>query len=259
MSRPLHRGPSFGERVREGVASAGRVLLGCLGLVLVFALGGGALSGFLGGGAAPTGSADAIAYPTDEWTFAPEPTVEPTAERVRVTLAEALEDRLVKLTATGRNLEQLAIDLESLVEDALQVVIEPGTVFSPGAKSTQPMVVIDTVTIDLDPGDVISDLIDVACDSMRLDTPDSKDTFRLDAARSTTNLRKLVTAPSFVAATFRLKQFAIWTLTDNPTKTGFVGLGTGGTGSGPTTKELAAIKAMFKEAGIDPAKYRALR
>jgi hypothetical protein len=259
MSRPLHRGPSFGERIREGLASAGRVLLGCLGLVLVFALGGGALSGFFGGGAAPTESADAITYPTDEWTFPPEPTAEPTLERVTVSLAEAVEDKLVKMTAKGMNLEQLAIDLESLVEDALEVVIDPGTVFSPGAKSTQPMVVIDTVTIDLDPGDVISDIIDVACDSMQLDTPDSKDTFRLDPARSTANLRKLVTAPSFATSTFRVKQFAIWTLTDNPAKTRYVGLGTGGAGSGPTTKELTAIKALFKEAGIDPAKYRALR
>ena len=81
----------------------------------------------------------------------------------------------------------------------------------------------------------------------------------ISTTRSTANLRALVNAPSFAEADFRVQQFAVWTLTDNPTRTGYVGIGSLGVGSGPDADELAEIKALFKEAGIDPSKYRALR
>lgn len=56
----------------------------------------------------------------------------------------------------------------------------------------------------------------------------------------------------------RVQQFAIWTITDNPTKDGYVGIGSFGFGSGPGKTELARIKALFKAAGIPTTKYRAL-
>ena len=55
------------------------------------------------------------------------------------------------------------------------------------------------------------------------------------------------------------QQLAIWTITDNPTRDGYVGLGYFGVGSGPSNAEIKEIKALFRAAGIDLDKYRAVR
>jgi hypothetical protein len=65
--------------------------------------------------------------------------------------------------------------------------------------------------------------------------------------------------PDFSKQSFRVQQFAIWTITDNPTRKGYVGLGTFVSGSGPSDAEMAKIKALFTAAGIDQKKYQALR
>ncbi len=46
-------------------------------------------------------------------------------------------------------------------------------------------------------------------------------------------LRKLLGLPEFQDSSFRLQQFAIWTITDNPSSGGYVGLGSGNQGSPP--------------------------
>jgi hypothetical protein len=68
----------------------------------------------------------------------------------------------------------------------------------------------------------------------------------------------LLKAPDFAGQTFRVRQFAIWTITDNPTRTGYVGLGSFGIGSGPRDEEIAVIRQLFVKAGLDPTAYLAL-
>ena len=63
---------------------------------------------------------------------------------------------------------------------------------------------------------------------------------------------------SFGDETFRFQQFAIWTITDNPSRDEYVGLVYFGLGSGPSDEEMLTIDALFEAAGISTAKYQAL-
>lgn len=69
----------------------------------------------------------------------------------------------------------------------------------------------------------------------------------------------LLQRPQFGRAPFRVQQFAVWTLTDNPSRRGFVGLGSGISGTGPSDEEIDAIRALFEAAGVAPGAYRATR
>jgi len=59
----------------------------------------------------------------------------------------------------------------------------------------------------------------------------------------------------------RVQQFAVWTITNNPKRNGYVGLTSGFSvfGSGPDDEEIDAIRHLFDMADIDMGKYRALR
>lgn len=162
------------------------------------------------------------------------------------------------VTARGIGLERLELSLESRSEGAIRVVVNPATVFNPRSSSTQSMVVITKEVVTLEPGEEVTIELDVACADMNRDTPDSSDGFRLDSGRPSSSLVKLFKVAGFVDLDFRVKQFAIWTITDNPTRSGYVGLGYFGVGSGPSKAELKQIRDLFVEAGIDPDRYRAL-
>jgi hypothetical protein len=71
----------------------------------------------------------------------------------------------------------------------------------------------------------------------------------------------LLAVPTFGEQPFRVDQFAIWTVIENPRRHDYVHLGTAFEiiGSGPSDEELGTIRDLFEEAGIDPADYRALR
>jgi hypothetical protein len=94
---------------------------------------------------------------------------------------------------------------------------------------------------------------------MHLDQPGEADRFLLEAGAIPADLRKLVNATGFADEDFRVQQFAIWTVTDDPPRDGFVGLGITAVGSGPTDDEIVAIRKLFAAAGVDPGAYRATR
>jgi hypothetical protein len=166
--------------------------------------------------------------------------------------------RQVTVGGRGINLQQLEITLTSQVDQALQVVIEPATVFRPSAATTQPMTTLAAQAVTLAPREGKTLTLEVACASMHLDQPGSSDQFGLDATPSSSALVALLKVPDFAGQTFRVRQFAIWTITDNPTRTGYVGLGSFGIGSGPRDEEIAVIRQLFVKAGLDPAAYLAL-
>lgn len=267
------RGSGAGASIRRGLAGLGRATLGCLGLLVVVGLFGGVVAGLVGQDSDATVRPDRTSRPSGQIaaqtarpeptlppvSAAPEPSVAPEPTRLEVDLRDALAGEMVEMTVTGRNLEELDIELESLVDLPLDLVIDAGLVFRPASSGVQPMVVIVDTFISVDPGDTASYTLAVACASMYLDGPDSGDTFRLAAKPGAADLRRLFRVDAFHAADFRVQQFAVWTITDNPSRDGYVGLGYFGVGSGPSNAEMKEIKALFRAAGIDLGKYRALR
>ena len=173
-------------------------------------------------------------------------------------LRSAVAAGKVVVSGRGINLQRLEITLASQVAQPLELVIEPATVFRPGAAATQPMTTLAAQVVTLAPMESKTLTLDVACASMHLDQPSSSDQFGLDTTPSSTALLALLKVPDFAGQTFRVRQFAIWTITDNPTRTGYVGLGSFGIGSGPSDEEIAVIKQLFVKAGLDPSGYLAL-
>jgi hypothetical protein len=74
------------------------------------------------------------------------------------------------------------------------------------------------------------------------------------------DLIRLLTEPSFSGQEFRVQQFAIWTITDNPGRYGYVGLSRFGiSGTGPSDEEMELIRQLFTSAGIPLEHYQALQ
>jgi hypothetical protein len=231
--------------------------IGC-GVVIIGVIAVGAIGAFMDEGS-PTPTEGAVATLTPApWTEEPEPSVAPEPTPMVVGLREALADGLVEMEATGLNLQELQIELASNVELSLEVTIEAGTLFVPGASGTQNMVVLTDTYLQIEPELSVEWDLDVACASMNKDTPGRDDRFQLSEKPAKADLRRLVDLDAFATADFRVQQFAVWTITNNPSRNGYVGLGIGGAGSGPTNAEIRQIRALFAEAGIDASQYRAL-
>lgn len=181
-------------------------------------------------------------------------------------LREAAAQGLVIVTVIGRGLQRISVELTLSPNstEPLEVAIPAGTVFDAHAASTQDMVVIGGTTILLQsPGDTERLQMSVACARMELDEPTDDDTFAVSQARTPEDLQKLLNLPDFLGEDFRVQQFAIWTITDNPpSPSAYVGLtyvsSPFGYGSGPTAEEFSRIRTLFERAGIDLSQYPAL-
>jgi hypothetical protein len=186
------------------------------------------------------------------------PTPEPTPATIE--LIKAVNGGQVAVAGTGRGLQRLDLTLTSKADGPLVVVINQGTVFDPAVERTQSMVVITRRMIDLEAGGSVPVQLDVACADMKKDTPDRNDRFALHEGSVPKDLVKLTRLPEFADEPFRVQQFGVWTITDNPTRTGYVGLGTAdGASSGPSKAELTRIAELFRAAEIDTKPYRALK
>lgn len=175
-----------------------------------------------------------------------------------VALRSAIESGKVVVSGQGVSLQRLNLTITSKVAEPLQLVIDPGIVFRPSAAGTQSMVTVARQQVALAPNESKTVSLDVACAAMHLDQPGTSDQFGLEAAPTSAALLQLLQAADFASQTFRVQQFAIWTITDNPTRDGYVGLGTFGFGSGPSDSEISTIRQLFVKAGLDPTAYQAL-
>jgi hypothetical protein len=197
--------------------------------------------------------------PEDVRTAAPTVDGTAAAPTIRtVKLVEAVQAGEVRMTARGDGLESLDIGLYSLTGEPLDVIVSSGTIFTPKSKSTQRMIVTRRAVVRAEPGEItVNHSLDVACASMERNAPGPGDTFKLSTAAPKTDLMRLVRAPAFAEASFRVQQFAVWTITDNPRRGEYVGLSYTGVGGSPTRSEFAQIKTLFRKAGIDAVKYAA--
>jgi hypothetical protein len=200
--------------------------------------------------------ADSTPEVTDEPSTAPAPTPAPPA----IELSAAVSADKIAITLRGESLQGLELTLESKIDTSIRVVVNPATMFIPGASGTQAMVVIEKEVVTLEAEATVEVELEVACAEMHDETPTSDDGFRLASKRAPSALVKLLKLPAFGDQEFRIQQFAIWTITDNPTRTGYVGLSSSdGSGGEPTSAELERVADLFAEAGIPAGHYRALR
>ena len=212
------------------------------------------------GGTGPSPSPSANPSPTVAPRPSPTPAPTPEPSPATIELIKAVSNGQVLVKGTGHGLQWLDVTLTSKERFPLVVVINQGTLFDAAAERTQSMVVIARRIVDLEAGASVPVQLDVACADMKKDTPDRNDRFSLHQGSVPKELVRLTRLPAFADQPFRLQQFAIWTITDNPARSGYVGLGTaGGSSSGPSLAELKAIAALFRAAQIEPADYRALK
>ena len=212
------------------------------------------------GGTGPTPTPSPTPVPTASPTPSPTPVPTPEPTPATIELIKAVNGGQVTVAGTGRGLQRLDLTLASKADGPLVVVINQGTVFDPAAERTQSMVVTSRRIVDLEAGATVPVQLDVACADMQKDTPDRNDRFALHAGSVPKDLVKLTRLPEFAYEPFRVQQFGVWTITDNPTRTGYVGLGTAdGASSGPSKAELTRIAELFRAAEIDTTLYRALK
>jgi major membrane immunogen (membrane-anchored lipoprotein) len=182
---------------------------------------------------------------------------------VQVELIEGKNQGLLDVSAYGTDsLDEITLHVTSKSGKPLRVTITAGTIFEPGQSSVQSMLVTVGRKILLDPFESISLEIDAACGNMERSQPGEDDSLTLKSITSRQDLSLLLSLPDFASEPFRVQQFAIWTITDNPTRNGYTHLTSGlfdYWGSGPSDEEIQEIKVLFQEAGISLNKYQALR
>ena len=169
------------------------------------------------------------------WPAIPEPlevALNEMKEVRRVDLMEAIDLGLLQAGVTGVSLESIEVEISLEVDESLELTILPGTTFLAPSADLQTMVVRRQVFIFLEKKVEVSLDVRVACANMRLEAPSGGEPYIVQIQPPMEELRKLMGLTEFQGASFRLQQFAIWTITDNPSRGGYVGLGTGdGTGS----------------------------
>jgi hypothetical protein len=179
---------------------------------------------------------------------------------VQLGLDEAEAMDLVETTVTGSGLTSITLQLQSTSTAPLNVLVLPGTIFEAQSADVQDMVVTETREVILSSygsSEMLS--VPAACANMHLEVPESSDTFTIRRAPTSEDLLKLLNVPGFLAETFRVQQFAIWTITENPNcRATYRGLGAWGFGSGPDEEEMERIETLFEEAEISTDKYPAL-
>jgi hypothetical protein len=179
----------------------------------------------------------------------------------QIDLREAIEMGLLTTDVRGMSLERIEIELQvsAELEEPTELSIAPGTMFLAPSPDLQTMVVRSEMVLFLEPDErELSVELKVACASMTLKAPEGGETYMVQIEPPAQELSKLLGLPEFKDSSFRLQQFAIWVITNNPSRGGFVGLGSGGQGSPPSADELSQIRDWFESAGIAIEDYAGL-
>jgi hypothetical protein len=181
------------------------------------------------------------------------------AHEVETELTAGQSKGLLSASASGLYLTSISLSIVSKAENPLKVNILPGTIFTPGVTGTQKMVVTHPLSVLLQPGATVNSTINVACMNMYYLMPGPFDTLTLSSTSVTGDLKVLLDSNTLSGKSWRIRQFAVWTITDNPWRDKYVRIGSDGIYTSPTDQELAEIKALFQELGISTGKYAAMR
>lgn len=179
----------------------------------------------------------------------------------QVSLRAAIQEGWVDISITGDGLSRIDLKIQPKVNFNLNLEIEVGTIFLSEAADVQNMVVRKQSFVYVKP-EVESEIeLEVSCANMRKKEPGRENTFTVLPELAPEELITLINLAEFAFEPMRVQQFSIWTITDNPSRDGYVGLQASfsSEGSGPTMDELIRIRELFQRAGLDTARYGAFQ
>jgi hypothetical protein len=176
-----------------------------------------------------------------------------------IELAAAESGGLVEVKLTDADLQALEMTLKLRGANPLEVIIPAGAVFAPQSSGVQNMLVRVRQTVLLTPSDPQADVtVEVACINMARNVPTARDKLTIGQTLVSGDLLKLLQNPDFLHQSFRIQQFAVWTITDNPSRTQYVGITSTGAGGKPSEAELQTVRNLLIQSGIDIRKYKAM-
>ncbi len=183
-------------------------------------------------------------------------------------LREGLEVGIFRLVEVqGRSLDSISVRFECSTGRPVRVTFDPGTLFTPTTDGTSAMVILSHEVVlnyrNCLPGAVLRAAA-VGMNGMR--TPNRNDQFTLAPYNASEEVTRLVALEAILQASSRVQQYAVWTVTQNPTSQyRYTRIGQGSIGapvtvtSGPSDGELLQVRALLENAGFDPENYFVLR
>jgi hypothetical protein len=176
-----------------------------------------------------------------------------------VELSDALSQGLVDATVHGYSLQNVNFTLKSYSDEPLRIKLDLGTMFNASSSDLMDLAALSSTTYYLQPHEGWSWYVQVTSATMAMSrvTPQNTDLLLISPITQNQDLIQLLNCEGFGNQTFRVQQFAVWTITDNPTRDGYRGLGSAGNFTGPSDSELQAIKDLFVAAGISTQNYQA--
>lgn len=181
------------------------------------------------------------------------------ANTTSIELSAAESGRLVEVTLTDADLQFLDVTLKLRGTNPLEVIIPAGAIFTAQSNRVQNMMVRMRQTVLLTPAEPQAAVtIPVACINMAREVPTAYDKLTLGSTLVSGDLLKLLQNPDFLHQSFRIQQFAIWTITDNPSRSQYVGITSSGFGGEPSEAELQTVRNLLIQSGIDTRKYKAM-
>ena len=180
-------------------------------------------------------------------------------------LQTALQKGWLTANMSATDFSFITINLQSKSNTALELSIEPRTVFVPGNKKVEKMVSLVRELVVIPPNNKLTLTLAVVSLDMKLSQPAKTDVFQVDPKTLLPDdLVKLLSNPAFRFETTRVQQLAAWTITNNPGRDGYIGITSnlkalGDFGGKPSGKEFEYLRALFKDSGIDTSKYTAIK
>lgn len=174
-------------------------------------------------------------------------------------LAEASRQKLISWKAGGAGLTTVELQISSRAKEKIRIEIPEGVIFVSANGSVQNMVVRTAGSANLYPGRTESLRISAACINMHRQTPRANHGFQSGLKMADGDLETLLKSPDFAGTGFRIQQYAIWTITDNPGRGEYPGISSSGSGGGPSKEELMQVRRLLESAGVRVERYRAFQ
>jgi hypothetical protein len=169
----------------------------------------------------------------------------------------------VLITAHGIDLTEIEVEMEATADiEPLEVVIPPGAMFNHFSGEAQSMMAAEERSVVLrSRGDKQSVVVPAVCITMHRRVPTGPDSLEFFRLPDQSDIGKLVRSPAFGNADSRVRQFATWTVSDDPAPGEYVGIGSalsipGLAGAYPSDEEMRNVRALLQAAGIDLQRYK---